>query len=269
MDLSVVAASLIATSLGAVFASMSAWFTSRFSKRSSQEAAEAAERLNRLITPDRSAIEEVLRAQAEVINIHMPEGQEKLSPEVIKQAVKEALVESEDREALAAAWSREANARALAEVYGQALAQARSSFRLSLTFASLGAMILLLGVGLAIWKASSGGDQIASIVTTGAGLVTNVTGTLFFVQSNRSRQHLERMALQLRADVRQDERVTSALAVIDKVEDPPKRDSLRSRVVAHLLGDATAVLEPPPSAIVPNGAQPTTLRSSPASGPAA
>ncbi|MEV7971115.1 hypothetical protein AB0O34_34750 [Sphaerisporangium sp. NPDC088356] len=135
----------------------------------------------------------------------------------------------------------------LIEIYSQALAQMKISFRLSLAFASLGAMILLAGVTLAIFRASTDGDQVAAILTSVAGVVINITSGLFFVQSARALKHLERQADHLREDVRLDEIVKGSEDVISRVEDSGRRDDLRSHIVFRLLGSSDKLA--PPAAI--------------------
>ncbi len=60
----------------------------------------------------------------------------------------------------------------LVEYYAYGLTQARSSFATSQRFAGVGAAILLVGVGLAVWKAEAGGEFYLGIVTSSTGLVT-------------------------------------------------------------------------------------------------
>ena len=123
----------------------------------------------------------------------------------------------------------------LLEIYGQALAQARWSASVALVFSGLGALILLIGIGAAIWRASSDGNQIAAVVSTVAGIVTNVTASLFFIQNNQARKHLERQANDLRIDVLADERVNTSLAIISDVRDDKKKDDLRTELIHHLI----------------------------------
>jgi hypothetical protein len=123
----------------------------------------------------------------------------------------------------------------LVEVYSQAISQMKSSFILSQTFAAAGALTLLVGVVLAIFRASTNGQQIAAILTTVVGLVTDLTAGLFFVQSNRARKHLETQTIQLRDDVRLGELVEQAEAVVCRVDDVSRRDDLRTQIVDRIL----------------------------------
>jgi hypothetical protein len=134
------------------------------------------------------------------------------------------------------------NLEILVEIYGQAISQMKTSFLLSQAFAAIGALILLTGVALAIFRASTNGQQIAAILTTVVGFVTNLTAGLFFVQSNRARKHLERQADQLRSDVRLGEITTQAEAVVEKVEDSARRDELREKIVRRIINSANGDL---------------------------
>jgi hypothetical protein len=228
----------------------------KFTASSRLEARQEATELHELIAPGQSSIERRIAHEIAAINAKLPVKDAQLTVEEIRTAVRESFAEMQTTSPDAATLNREAHGRALAQVYGQAIVQARHSFTLSLIFASAGALILFLGIGLAILRTATGGDQFPSLVTSGAGLVTNLTGMLFIAQANRSRHHLERMALQLRADVRQDERVAAALAVIETVEDAPRKDGLRAEAVTYLLGETSTVLKPPPPVIEPNGSRP-------------
>ncbi|MFD8104641.1 hypothetical protein ACFV24_34395 [Nocardia fluminea] len=123
----------------------------------------------------------------------------------------------------------------LREMYTQGLAQARNSFRVSLTFAVIGAGVLLTGVVLAIWNAPGNGDRYASIVATSAGVVINLTSSLFFVQSNRARRNMGEQGALLREESRDDRRLSAARELAAAISDEPLRNEIRAQLALLLL----------------------------------
>ncbi|MCP2340476.1 TRADD-N-associated membrane domain-containing protein [Actinomadura rupiterrae] len=129
----------------------------------------------------------------------------------------------------------------LIEVYSQALTQLRSSYRINQIIATVGTVLIFIGVGVSIFR--SGGQQVAGIIITASGLITNLTSGLFFAQTNRAREHLERQANPLRDEVRLGELIKQSEAVIERVVDPTRRDQLRSKIVQRILNQADAIAE--------------------------
>ncbi|MFD4351573.1 hypothetical protein ACFWPX_03390 [Nocardia sp. NPDC058518] len=140
-----------------------------------------------------------------------------------------------DAEAVRVSDSMEKQEAILREMYTQGLAQARNSFRVSLTFAVIGALVLLAGIALAIWNAPGTGDQYASIVATTAGIVINLTSSLFFIQSNRARRSMTEQAVLLREESREDRRLSAARELVAAVSDESLRDDVRARLAVMLL----------------------------------
>ncbi|MEV6769917.1 hypothetical protein AB0N05_14950 [Nocardia sp. NPDC051030] len=123
----------------------------------------------------------------------------------------------------------------LREMYTQGLAQARNSFRVSLAFAVMGSTVLLSGIVLAIWNAPGIGDRYASIVATSAGVVINITSSVFFVQSNRARRSMGEQGSMLREESRDDRRLTAARELATTISDTTLRDDTRARLALQLL----------------------------------
>ncbi len=140
-----------------------------------------------------------------------------------------------DVEAVRISDSMEKQAAILREMYTQGLAQARNSFRVSIAFAVIGALVLLGGIGLAIWNAPSTGDRYASIVATTAGIVINLTASLFFVQSNRARRSMTEQAVLLREESLSDRRLNAARELAAAISDEPKRNDVRARLALAIL----------------------------------
>ena len=140
-----------------------------------------------------------------------------------------------DAEAMRVSDSMEKQETLLREMYYHGLAQARNSFRISLTFAVIGAVVLLGGVTLAIWHAPSNGDRYASIVATTAGIVINLTSSLFFVQSNRARRNMGEQATQLREESRDDRRLSAARELAAAITDEKLRNDVRAQLALLLL----------------------------------
>jgi hypothetical protein len=127
----------------------------------------------------------------------------------------------------------------LVEVYSQALTQMRSSYRLSQTFASIGASLLFAGAAIALFM--RGGHQIIGILTTVSGLAINLSSGVFLAQTSKAREHLERQADHLRDEVRMKEMLEHSEEVISKVADESRRDDLRTQIVLRILGGEQAI----------------------------
>jgi hypothetical protein len=86
------------------------------------------------------------------------------------------------------------------EYHAQGLAQSRLSFRLSLVFASLGFVVILLAVANSFANHYEPFSQATNLVSLTAGSVTEAVSALFFVQSNRARALMVGFFDRLRAD---------------------------------------------------------------------
>ncbi|GAA4377273.1 hypothetical protein GCM10023088_36950 [Actinomadura verrucosospora] len=128
----------------------------------------------------------------------------------------------------------------LVEVYIQATKHLGSSYRIGQSFAVAGGLLFLLGIGLALFRPH--GNQTAAILAAIGGSITNVTSGVFFSQTNRAREYLERQAKSLREDILIREFVKQSEEVIAKVDDGARRDELRAQVVLRILGGANAEL---------------------------
>ncbi|WP_433734934.1 TRADD-N-associated membrane domain-containing protein (plasmid) [Nocardia sp. CA-129566] len=140
-----------------------------------------------------------------------------------------------DTEAARVSESMEKQEAILREMYTQGLAQARNSFRISLTFAVIGATVLLIGIGLAIWNAPGTGDRYASIVASTAGIVINLTASLFFVQSNRARRSMLEQGALLREESRDDRRLSAARELAAAITNEAQRNNIRAQLALTLL----------------------------------
>ncbi|WP_405440808.1 hypothetical protein OG373_26745 [Streptomyces avidinii] len=124
----------------------------------------------------------------------------------------------------------------LVEYYAYGLTQARSSFATSQRFAGAGAAILLLGIGLAVWKAEAGGELYLGIVTSSAGLVTALIGQLFHRRADIALKHMADQTASLRDDRRAAETTQQAIELLDTVEDPVLRARLQAGLIMKLSG---------------------------------
>ncbi|WP_406308585.1 hypothetical protein OG830_18170 [Streptomyces sp. NBC_00121] len=119
----------------------------------------------------------------------------------------------------------------LVQRYAYGLTQSQRSFYTSQAFSVLGGLVLLTGVGLAIWRAETGGDMYASIVTTCAGIVTAVIGRLFHRESDKALRHMASETDALRDDMRAERSAEQAILLLDDVDDP----EIKSRLLAGLI----------------------------------
>ncbi|MFD0078218.1 hypothetical protein ACFVIY_37955 [Streptomyces sp. NPDC127166] len=143
----------------------------------------------------------------------------------------------------------------LVQRYAYGLTQSQRSFYTSQAFSALGGLILLVGVGLAIWRADTNGDLYASMVTTTAGLVTFILARLFHRESDKALRHMASETDALRDDMRAERSAEQAILLLDDVDDA----GLKARLVAGLimqfagsgLPDVTAVPSVPFTGPVP------------------
>lgn len=124
----------------------------------------------------------------------------------------------------------------LVEYYAYGLTQARSSFATSQRFAGVGAAILLLGVGLAVWKAEAGWELYLGIVTSSAGVVTTLIGQLFHRRADIALKHMAEQTASLRDDRRAVETTQQAIELLEAVEDPGLRARLQAGLIMKLSG---------------------------------
>ncbi|MDJ0385872.1 hypothetical protein [Streptomyces sp. G-G2] len=124
----------------------------------------------------------------------------------------------------------------LVEYYAYGLTQARSSFVTSQRFAGFGATILLLGVGLAVWKAESTGDLYLGVVTSSVGVVVTLIGQLFHRRADIALRHMSDQTASLRDDRRAAETTQQAIGLLAEVADPVLRARLQAGLIMKLSG---------------------------------
>jgi len=124
----------------------------------------------------------------------------------------------------------------LREIYTQGMAQAKVSFRVSIFFASIGSAFLMLGIGLAIYHADTNGEKYASVVAGTAGVVINLTASVFFVQSNRARKSMGEQGVLLREESQEDRRLNAARELTGSINDESLKNEVRAKLALTLLG---------------------------------
>jgi hypothetical protein len=124
----------------------------------------------------------------------------------------------------------------LREIYTQGLAQAKLSFRVSVIFMTLGAAILITGGALAIWNAPTNGAKYSAVLVTVAGVIVNLTSSVFFVQSNRTRKSMGDQGVLLREESQEDRRLSAARELAAAIEDQDLRNQVRADLAVLVLG---------------------------------
>lgn len=119
----------------------------------------------------------------------------------------------------------------LRKYYAHGLSQARINQVTSVSFSVLGGLVLLGGVGLAIWKAESTGEFYAAIVTGVAGLVMSVIATLFHRRADKALEHLTVQTRNLRADMATERDARQAVALLDDVQHPALKAQLQAALI--------------------------------------
>lgn len=136
----------------------------------------------------------------------------------------------------------------LIEYYAYGLTQARRSFSVSLSCSLLGGLVLISGVGMAILRAETTGDQYASVTASVAGLVMTVIGTLFHRRADMALKHMESQTQSLRQDMKVERDAGQAIQLLNEVEDPALKAHLQAALIlkfsAAKLPELSGVLKP-------------------------
>lgn len=119
----------------------------------------------------------------------------------------------------------------LIEYYACGLTQARRSFGVSLTCSVLGGLVLITGVGLAIFRADGDGQQYASIVASSAGLLTTAIGSLFHRRADLALKHMESQTQSLRQDMKVERDAGQAIRLLGEVDDPALKAHLQAALI--------------------------------------
>ncbi|WP_413757195.1 TRADD-N-associated membrane domain-containing protein [Streptomyces sp. MMBL 11-3] len=119
----------------------------------------------------------------------------------------------------------------LRKYYAHGLSQARINQVTSVSFSVLGGLVLLGGVGLAIWKAETTGEFYAAIVTSVAGLVMSVVATLFHRRADKALEHLTDQTRNLRADMATERDARQAVELLDDVQNPALKSQLQAALI--------------------------------------
>jgi hypothetical protein len=124
----------------------------------------------------------------------------------------------------------------LIDDYALGFTQARRAFNVSMFFSILGGIVLIVGVGLAIFRAETGGQVAAAAITSAAGVLTSGLSQLFRGQSTKALKHLESQATELRKDVRAQNNVAKALRLLEDVLDLGLRSRLQAALILEFTG---------------------------------
>lgn len=119
--------------------------------------------------------------------------------------------------------------RVLSEYHAQGLAQSKTSFRVSLFFASLGFVVIAVAVVFAI---ADGTTTAGSTVSLIAGVIVESVAGLFFVQSNRATELMTTFFDRLRAD----RKLRDALALAKSIEDSRLKSRLQTQLALSMAG---------------------------------
>jgi hypothetical protein len=115
------------------------------------------------------------------------------------------------------------------------IAQARSEsgqfFKFSLVFASLGFIVVLVGVALLL-----GGQTTAGIISTIASLIPEATAALFFTKDKELRGTIERY----HQHVLDSQRLLTMIDVAETVKNGEERDFLKRQIIFKALGISDA-----------------------------
>ncbi|MFK4225303.1 hypothetical protein [Streptomyces sp. NPDC019890] len=167
--------------------------------------------------------------------------------------------------------SQQRFAKLLVQYYAHGLVQARRSFSVSLTYSALGGLVLITGVGLAIFRAETTGDMYASVTASVAGLLTSCISILFHRRADAALKHLEKQGEKLQQDMKAERDAGQAVRLLEEVDDLALRAHLQAALIlkfsAAQLPELDSVLKwaaPLPQSQTSNGAVPHQQPESPA-----
>jgi len=123
----------------------------------------------------------------------------------------------------------------LFDFYGQALKQAGITFRMSLIFMSIGAVVVLVGAGLALMRGAHPGFNYAALLSGVSGVVIGSCGGAFALHANRARKHLTEQVEKIEKDLQADRRLQQTLSLIEQVDDRALRDRLKTVAAMRVL----------------------------------
>ncbi|WP_405668906.1 hypothetical protein OG379_39815 (plasmid) [Streptomyces sp. NBC_01166] len=150
----------------------------------------------------------------------------------------------------------------LIEYYAYGLTQARRSFSVSLTCSVVGGLVLIFGIGMAIFRAETTGDLYASVTASVTGLLMAVIGTLFHRRADLALKHMESQTESLRQDMKVERDAGQAIQLLEEVDDPALKAHLQAALIlkfsAAKLPELGGVLKPSAPLVEPtaNGAVP-------------
>jgi hypothetical protein len=124
----------------------------------------------------------------------------------------------------------------LVDYYAYGLTQARMSFAVSLACSLLGGLVLIAGVALAIFNATTSGHLYAGVVTSVAGVLTTSIGVLFHQQANRALKHMEEQTNKLRQDMKAEQDSAVAVELLDEVADEELKARLQAALILRFSG---------------------------------
>ncbi|MFI5521317.1 hypothetical protein [Streptomyces platensis] len=130
----------------------------------------------------------------------------------------------------------------LIRYYSYGLTQARASFYVSLFASIIGGGILITGIGLAIFRADTIGDQYASVVASVAGLLTVAIGTLFHKRADAALRHMESQSRGLREDMKRQSDLDKAIELLGEEQEPTIKAHLRAAVIIKLSNSSLPTL---------------------------
>jgi hypothetical protein len=127
--------------------------------------------------------------------------------------------------------SQQRFAKLLVQYYAHGLVQARRSFSVSLSYSALGGLVLITGVGLAIFRAETTGELYASVTASVAGLLTSGISVLFHRRADAALKHLEKQGEKLQQDMKAERDAGQAVRLLEDVDDAALKAHLQAALI--------------------------------------
>jgi len=163
-------------------------------------------------------------------NVAIGTGGEVISRDITLTPEGDQRVLSEDQAFQRIGATARSNLTQLEQNVAQARTQANQFFMLTLVFAGLGFLVVLVGVALLL-----AGQVAAGIVSSVASIVPEVTALLFFRKDKELRSTIE----QHHQRIADEQRTMTMIDVAETVKDGNARDSLKRQIIHKALGIAT------------------------------
>jgi hypothetical protein len=120
----------------------------------------------------------------------------------------------------------------------QALQQANTTFRISMTFMTAGGLIVLIAAALALSHTHGGTAQPVALVTGLGGLLVGTSGAAFSIRADKARKHLAKQAERMHSQLLDERRFTEVIELLSGIKNADVNDRARVALALKLMSTA-------------------------------